>query len=1037
MYDANTTQFEELIWRRLEDPIRLFGLEVSGWWWLALLIPVSVLAITYVILMYRKDSQSIGWSWATLLGLLRCAVYALLIVSFLLPARQTWEESKLHSKVIVVFDSSLSMAQTRDDLPTASTPAEKLPSRQDKVIAFLERKSDDPRLKGQKVSFFDALQQKNPVYLYRFGSQLDEEYSLLANSLHLWKTEADQNNQELAKPHTEKALIPGKAWQRTEWERWLKPDLTAQISDPGPNATDAQREEATRLRRLLQRDQVWFSSTNVGGSVLDVLKREGNNMVQGVVVFSDGRSTEDSPQAFKDLAEIARQKKIPIFAVRVGEDRPKIELEIADLRVPEQARPDDTFPVTVEVRAKGLRSEDVPVYLDVYRPQANDKGDGQTTEILKTLETRVKLSEREPIQGEAKFVIDPAEFGEPPGQGEGAAKLNEKALSPTDKKQLLLRRGQWQFVARVPKDNREIFVAKEHKTEPAAVKVEQKPLRVLLFASAPTREYQFVRTLLVREKAKGRIDLSIYVQPAPGMLEPRNGVVQDVEPKRLLQRFPDYFQDQSKDSDETHYYNLASYDLIVAFDPDWNRLPDENLVKVQKWVEAGGGLVAIGGPINTNTLVRPGPIKERLKPIRDIYPVELQDSRLADAERPADEPWRLNFDPKKLSPDMEFLNLEEVKETKDAKDAGPQDQFLIGWEEFFTGQRSKPNEKRELLRGFFNFYPVDRAKRGSIVLATFADPRGRLKSGEEQPYLVVNPIVGRGKTIWLGSGETWRLRGYREAYHERFWTKLVRYAGSGNLAKQNSRVVPYIGKRFPANSMVHLEAQIRDLNQDPLAPTARPKLTVIPPEGEAAKDDKEKEPKAKGNNKEYKLLPKQTTEKWNGWFEADFPVRAPGQYTYELEIGETHELVSGTFEVKPSNPELDNTSPDIKALYFDLAGDAGDVLKRVDAEVNKELKDRLQRPVVSEAKGTDKADADKQQSSARDQGLRLYFDLNNADLIPRCMGTDQKTQRNRGAVEDLWPGKCKLLDYETSWTMLLVIGLLCSEWLMRKLLRLA
>src|SRR5437588_8014707 len=141
MNDANTTQFEELIWRRLEDPIRLFGMEVSGWWWLALLIPVSVLAITYVILMYRKDSQSIGWAWATLLGLFRCAVYALLMVSFLLPARQTWEESKLHSKVIVVFDSSLSMAQTRDDLPTASTPAEKLPSRQDKVIAFLERKS--------------------------------------------------------------------------------------------------------------------------------------------------------------------------------------------------------------------------------------------------------------------------------------------------------------------------------------------------------------------------------------------------------------------------------------------------------------------------------------------------------------------------------------------------------------------------------------------------------------------------------------------------------------------------------------------------------------------------------------------------------------------------------------------------------------------------------------------------------------------------------------------------------------------------------
>lgn len=491
---------------------------------------------------------------------------------------------------------------------------------------------------------------------------------------------------------------------------------------------------------------------------------------------------------------------------------------------------------------------------------------------------------------------------------------------------------------------------------------------------------------------------------------------------------------------------------MIAFDPDWTRLTDEQLIKVQKWVEAGGGLIGIGGAVNTIQMARPGPTRDRLKPIRDVYPVELQDSRIQDLERPTTDPFRLNFDPKKATPDMEFLNLDDAKEAKEAGEAAaPRDQFLRGWEEFFTGQRDKSGEKAELVRGFYNFYPVDKAKRGSVILATFSDKKGMLKSGDEQPYLVINPVVGRGKTVWIGSGETWRLRQYRETYHERFWTKLARYVGSGTYGKQTSRVVPYIGKRFPANSMVHIEAQMRGLDQEPLPQNARPKLTIHPPEGLDAESKKQPDdargeekkrpdeaPRARGRDKEYKLTAKLTTEKWNGWFEADFPVREAGKYTYELEVpgAGQGEVVSGTFEVKPANPELDNTSPDTRSLYFDIASDATDLLKRVDADVNKEMKERLQRPMLGQVKNASPGPSDAS-TAARDPGLRLYFDLNNADLIPRCLGSDQKTQVNRGTVEDLWPGKCEIAGVETSWTLLLIVGLLSLEWLTRKLLRLA
>jgi hypothetical protein len=33
--------------------------------------------------------------------------------------------------------------------------------------------------------------------------------------------------------------------------------------------------------------------------------------------------------------------------------------------------------------------------------------------------------------------------------------------------------------------------------------------------------------------------------------------------------------------------------------------------------------------------------------------------------------------------------------------------------------------------------------------------------------------------VYLGSGEMWRLRQFREAYHERFWTQLARHAAGG------------------------------------------------------------------------------------------------------------------------------------------------------------------------------------------------------------------------------------------------------------------
>src|SRR5207302_10800698 len=108
----------------------------------------------------------------------------------------------------------------------------------------------------------------------------------------------------------------------------------------------------------------------------------------------------------------------------------------------------------------------------------------------------------------------------------------------------------------------------------------------------------------------------------------------------------------------------------------------------------------------------------------------LQDSRIQEIERSATDAWRLNFPG--AAADMEFLRLDE----------DPSKELLAGWDEFFTG--GKGADARTLRHGFYNYYPVEKAKEGATVVATFADPRARLADGKEQPYLVTMPY-GSGK----------------------------------------------------------------------------------------------------------------------------------------------------------------------------------------------------------------------------------------------------------------------------------------------------
>ena len=63
---------------------------------------------------------------------------------------------------------------------------------------------------------------------------------------------------------------------------------------------------------------------------------------------------------------------------------------------------------------------------------------------------------------------------------------------------------------------------------------------------------------------------------------------------------------------------------------------------------------------------------------------------------------------------MEFLKLDESED--DGK-------FLSDWDAFFYGAQGRQRKGSTAIRGFYSYYPVEKAKTTAVVVARFTDPR--------------------------------------------------------------------------------------------------------------------------------------------------------------------------------------------------------------------------------------------------------------------------------------------------------------------------
>jgi hypothetical protein len=359
-------------------------------------------------------------------------------------------------------------------------------------------------------------------------------------------------------------------------------------------------------------------------------------------------------------------------------------------------------------------------------------------------------------------------------------------------------------------------------------KKEQRELRVLLFADAPTREFQFVRQVLTREP--GRVRLHICLQSAD------EGTEQGIPPIELV-KLP-LLNVGQKD---------RPYDLVIAFDPDWSRVSAKHLQALNRWVEAdAGGMVYVAGPVHSWRVARPG--GQDLSALVGMLPVRLKDIRVggAAAEREADLPHLVRLTDE-TSPILQL-------------DAGHKS-AADGWDKFFWNEPRAKAVRKTPVRGFFRVFPVEPPNERALVLLNFVN-----QANQEQPFLIAAPH-GKGRVVFVASDELWRLRACEQAYHDQLWWNLAHYAtGRTQLAPTS---VLRVRSEAVQGDTIPVEARLVDQKGKPIDADARPVMHVMLP----GKKPREVEIPLKARS----------DGDWAGWFDGKLTVSDVGEHALAVE----------------------------------------------------------------------------------------------------------------------------------------------------------
>jgi hypothetical protein len=588
--------------------------------------------------------------------------------------------------------------------------------------------------------------------------------------------------------------------------------------------------------------------TRLGEAVIEGVRQLGGRTLSGLVIVSDGNSNAGvEPSTAQEIAKAANAR---LITVGVGSTEQPVNLQVASIQAPSDVHVRDPYEFSAFIQAYGLSRKSVTVEL-LARPDGDEKA------APKVIETREVTLREEGVPIEVRFRQTPTVAG--------AVEYVVRVRPPTGVHELSV-------------DDNE-----RRKT----VNVIDRKLRVLVMASGPMREYRFLHTMLARHQ---NLEVDVWLQTVQATTV---GQVSQ-EAHRILVEFP-------KTAAE-----LFEYDVVIAFDVDWGRIPDERRSFLLSWVsDHAGGLILAAGDIYTPQLAS---ASDELGKVKDLYPVFLSAS-ISDLglDARSEQPWPILLT--REGREAGFLQLAE-----NASDAA------AAWKRF---------------PGVYRCYPTGGAKAGATVYANFGDPRAQNDRGQP-PILLAAQFYGSGRTLYLGSPELWRLRAVEEDYFDRFWTKAIREVGQGRLRRGAARGLLLLERnQYALGQTIRIRANLLDPQLHPL------EIETV----ECDVLDPRRIPLVNPH-----VLNRDGQRKGQYW--TDFRASIPGTYrvTIRPQPGDEKQNLVAKIDVVVPNLESDNPRQNAK-LLTDLARETGGrylPVEKAAAEIPSLLPDRSERIPIDE-----------------------------------------------------------------------------------------
>jgi hypothetical protein len=539
------------------------------------------------------------------------------------------------------------------------------------------------------------------------------------------------------------ALAPRHEVAVWRFEADAEPLVLLPVSGSDPPATGAGKTDsaAAAMPGWRERIQPRGFETRIGETLARVLDQEPSGSLAAIVLLSDGANNAGVDPAIATSPLGAAS--IAVHVIGIGSERLPSNVRVADVIVPTRVFPGDRFAVTGYLQAQGLAGQTVTVQL----LEAAENGPERVIDALDA-------------QLAADGTLAAVRFDVPGIEAPGRRQLTLRVTAPA--------------ADTTAADN----------AQSVEIEVVDRVTRVLLMAGGPSREYQFMRNILERDKS---FTVDVLLGTAT------EGVSQDA--RAILAAFPPTMEE------------LSEYDAILAYDYDWRRLDPAAQSRLERWVsEESGGLVLVAGNVFMDAWLA----DPQSAPIRNLHPVELRRSAglLLDSPAGFEEPMPLDF-------------------TRDGQEA----EFL-----WLGGTRIASQTVWSEFPGVFACFDATAAKPGATIYAHLRRPgqTGSARAAADQSGLIymAGQFYGSGNVFFLGSGETWRLRRLDDAVYERLATQLVRHVSQGRLLRGSRRARLLLDRdRYPVGSSVAVRVVSDRLRDNQAGSTGSATCRVTGPDG--------------------------------------------------------------------------------------------------------------------------------------------------------------------------------------------------------------